>query len=1008
MAGSENQDQVLDGVAIIGMAGRFPKAPDVATFWKNQLEGVEAITQFRSEELELGDPSQRATTDSYVLARSVLEDTDLFDAEFFGFYPREAELMDPQHRLFLEVCWEALEDAGYDPFSYKGAIGVYAGCSMETYFLSRLCSDPSFIRKFLAGYQVANYAELVGNSRDFLATKVSYKLNLRGPSFTMQAGCSTSLLAVTQACQSLLTYQCDMALAGGSSITFPQKRSSPYQEGGMVSPDGHCRTFDAAAQGTVFGGAVATVLLKRLEDARQDGDQIYAVIRGFAVNNDGSARVGYTAPSVEGQSRVIALAHAAADVNPESIGYVEAHGTATPLGDPIELAALTQAFRAHTTKMNFCTIGTAKTNVGHLDIAAGVTGLIHATHVVRDGIFPPTLHYHKPNPNFDFANSPFRVNTERSSWSAIGMPRRAGVSAFGVGGTNAHVIIEQAPNRAHVHALKPAHLLTLSARSDAALDRACDNLATFLSDRSTIDLANAAWTLQIGRKAFDCRTTIVASDVNEAVSALREKASARRPRSRRQENAAVDFLFPGQGAQRVNMAREIYDAEPAFREDVDRCAEILHPHLGADLRKFIYPNKGDLAKATEQLTDTAIAQPAIFVIELALARLLLSWGIKPRAMLGHSVGEFVAACLAGVFSLEDALALVATRGKLMHEIPNGGMLSVRLPEPDLRGRLDDQLDIAAINSPSLCVVAGDFNALKNLQNELEGEGIICRALVTSHAFHSAMMDPVIEPFTAAVAKLQRSAPKIPYLSGVTGTWITAEQAVDPTYWGRHLRQAVQFSPAISLLRSAPTAVLLEVGPGNVLGTLARQHVAASDDQIVSSTLADQSAGKGDFASLLAALGSMWRTGVEPNWAAVHRGERLQRISLPTYPFERKRYWLKDTSATAVIAATPPEITKEFDEPVTAINASSKEDAVSVNVKDAAVAEAAPDAGARSARIRAALVEIFEELSGLDLSKADGSASFLEMGFELVISDPGNPSFEGKVGRKDHLQATARQ
>ena len=752
----------------------------------------------------------------------------------------------------------------------------------------------------------------------------------------------------------------------------------------MVSPDGHCRTFDAAAQGTVFGGGVATVLLKRLEDALRDCDQIYAVIRGFAVNNDGSARVGYTAPSVEGQSRVIALAHAAAAVNPETIGYVEAHGTATPLGDPIELAALTQAFRARTTKKNFCTIGTAKTNVGHLDIAAGVTGLIHATHVVRDGIFPSTLYYNKPNPNFDFANSPFRVNTERSPWNAIGMPRRAGVSAFGVGGTNAHVIVEQAPKRAEVGARKPAHLLTLSARSDAALDRACDNLATFLSNRSTIDLANTAWTLQIGRKAFDCRTTIVASDVNEAVSALREKAPTRRRRSRQQEIAAVDFLFPGQGAQHVNMAREIYEAEPVFREEVDRCAEILRPHLDVDLRKLIYPNEANLAKATERLTDTAIAQPAIFVVELALARLLLSWGIQPRAMLGHSIGEFVAACLAGVFSLEDALALVATRGKLMHEISKGGMLSVRLPEPDLRERLDDQLDIAAINSPSLCVVAGDFDALKNLQNELEGEGIVCRPLVTSHAFHSAMVDPVIEPFTAAVAKLQRSAPKIPYLSGVTGTWITAEQAVDPTYWGLHLRQAVQFSPAISLLRNGPTAVLLEVGPGNVLGTLARQHTAASNDQVVTSTLADQFSGQGDFASLLAALGSMWRTGVQPNWAGVHRGERLQRISLPTYPFERKRYWLKDSSATASIAVASTETSKEIDEPVTAINASSKEDAVSVNMKGAAVTEAAPNAGARSGRIRAALIEIFEELSGLDLSKADGSASFLEMGFDSLF------------------------
>src|ERR1700732_4632008 len=467
---------LLEGVAIIGLAGRFPGAQSVAEFWRNQLDGVEAISHFQVEELEVPRARELSELPTYVRARSVLADVDLFDADFFGIYPREAELMDPQHRLFLESCWQALEDAGYDPFTYPGSIGVHAGCSMPTYFLSRLCTNDGFIQKFTGGYQVGNYLEMLGNSPDFLSTRVSYKLNLRGPSFTLQAGCSTSLVAVCQAFQSLMTYQSDMALAGGSSITLPQKRGTEYQEGGMTSPDGHCRTFDAAAQGTVFGSGVAVVLLKRMEDGIRDGDQIYAVIRGCAINNDGSSKVGFTAPSIEGQSRVIAMAQEAAGVSPDSIGYIEAHGTGTPLGDPIELAALTQAFRAKTSAKQFCAIGTAKTNVGHLDVAAGVTGLINATNILRHGILPPTLHFKEPNPTFDLGNSPFHANAKLTEWKQQ-LPRRAGVSAFGVGGTNAHVIIEEPPVQTSIDSARPAQLLLLSARSEQALEKATENLA---------------------------------------------------------------------------------------------------------------------------------------------------------------------------------------------------------------------------------------------------------------------------------------------------------------------------------------------------------------------------------------------------------------------------------------------------------------------------------------------------------------------------------------------------
>jgi amino acid adenylation domain-containing protein len=978
----------LEGVAVIGMAGRFPGARNVAEFWSNQLRGIEAITHFRVEDLEVENAREASRDPNYVRARSVLEDVDLFDAEFFGIYPREAELMDPQQRLFLECCWQAFEDAGYDPAAYAGAIGVYAGSSVSTYFLSHLCTHPGFIQKFTGAYQVGNYSEMMGNNLDFLSTRVSYKLNLRGPSFTMQAGCSTSLLAVTQACQSLLTYQSDMALAGGTSITFPQKRGSYYQDGGMVSPDGHCRTFDAAAQGTVFGSGVGVVLLKRLEDAVRAHDQIYAVIRGFAANNDGSAKVGYTAPSVEGQARVITLAQQTAGVNPETLGYIEAHGTGTPLGDPIELAALNQAFRAHTNKKGFCAVGTAKTNVGHLDIAAGVTGLIHAAHIVRHGVFPPTLHFQKPNPQFDLASSPFYVNKERTDWAPKNVPRRAGVSAFGVGGTNAHVVLEQAPLQTTVEpsapSSRPARLLILSARTEAALDLATDNLAEHLETHSDINLEDVAWTLQVGRRAFACRRTVVARDVKEAIAALRQRDRKRvQTRLRPGEKPEVCFLFPGQGSQHPNMGREIYEAEPVFRDAVDRCAEILRPHLGADLRRLLYPAEGASDEAKRRVTDTIVAQPAIFTIEYALAQLWMSWGIRPQAMLGHSIGEFVAACLASVFSLEDALALVAARGEMTQKLPAGGMLSVRLSESEVRSRLNGHLSLAAVNAPSLCVVAGPFEALEHFEQQLTQEGTACRRLVTSHAFHSAMMDPILEPFSARVAQVKLNPPQIPYVSGVTGTWVTEKETTDAKYWARHFRQPVQFSVGVSLLRKNASAVLLEVGPGNVLGTLARQHVGFDSGQVIASSLADGFSGDGDAVALMNALGAVWLSGVQPNWPALYGGISRQRVSLPTYPFERKRYWLETTEAAAN-AATRPLVTssEQVSQPV-AVECQVTEELNPVNGISQCLTTPAGNSS-RAARISKILAGIFEDLSGMDLSQADGSATFLEMGFDSLF------------------------
>ena len=1001
MSLSESKDHSLQGIAIVGMAGRFPGARSVAEFWRNQINGIEAISHFCVEDLEIPDAANVAKNPSYVRARSVLDDVDMFEPGFFGILPREAELLDPQQRLFLECCWEAFEDAGYDPASHDGPVGVYAGSSTSTYFLSRLCTKPGFIRKFVEGYQVGNYPEMMGNNLDFISTRVAYKLNLRGPAFTMQAGCSTSLVAVCQACQSLLTYQSDMALAGGASITFPQKRGTYYQEGGMTSPDGHCRTFDADAQGTVFGGGVAVVLLKRLDEAIRDGDQIYSVIRGFAVNNDGAAKVGYTAPSVEGQASVIALAQAAAGIDPSEVGYVEAHGTGTPLGDPIELAALTQAFRTRTSAKRFCAVGTAKTNVGHLDIAAGVTGLIHAAHIVRHGVFPPTLHFKRPNPKFDIENSPFYVNTQKADWKTKSKPRRAGVSAFGVGGTNAHVVLEEAPSQVPEPSKRPLQLLVLSARSQPALEQATDNLAGHLKANPDMSLADVAWTLQAGRRPFPFRRVAVARDANEATAALSKRDSKRvRTGTLGKGKPDICFLFPGQGSQHANMAREVYQSEPLFRETLDRCAELLRPHLGEDLRELLYPPQGASDEAKRRVTETIIAQPAIFTIEYALAQLWMSWGIRPQAMLGHSIGEFVAACLAGVITLEDALSLVAARGRMMQELPAGGMLSVRLPESELRGRLNGKLSLAAINAPSLCVVSGPLDALEQFEQQLSSTGVVSRRLVTSHAFHSAMMDPIVEPFMARMRDVRLNPPRIPYISSVTGKWISEKETTDPKYWASHFRQAVQFSAGVTELRKNPNNILLEVGPGNVLSTLARQH-SGSSDQAIATSLSDGFSGEGDETSLMRTLGSLWVAGAEPIWKALYGAERRFRVSLPTYPFERKRYWLEssavDEASTQLSAAIAADIPTETPSPALEV----MELVTTPAQENASVITAAPS---RIDRIRAALAEIFEDLSGVNLSQADPSTTFLEMGFDSLFLTQVTQALQAKFG----LKVTFRQ
>ncbi len=777
-----------DEIAIIGITGRFPGANNVNKFWENLRDGVESILQFTDAELlAAGVDATLLSDQNYVKAGSIIEGIELFDAAFFGYTPREAEITDPQHRLFLESAWEALESAGYDSESYKGKIGVYAGVTNSNYLFTNLASNEELIQS------VDALNIFIGNEKDNLSTQTSYKLNLTGPSINVQNNCSTSLIAVHLACQSLLNGESDIALAGGVSIAkLPQKSGYHYQEGVLHSPDGHCRTFDANAKGTVFGDGLGIVVLKRLDDAITDGDFIHAVIKGSAINNDGSLKVGFTAPSVNGQREVILEALALAGVEADTISYIEAHGTATPLGDPIEIKALTQAFRASTNQKGFCAIGSVKTNIGHLDTAAGVTGLIKAVLALKHQQIPPSLHFQKPNSEIDFANSPFYVNTKLSEWKTNGLPRRAGVSSFGVGGTNAHVILEEAPVIEESDASRPWQLILLSAKTSTALETATTNLATYFQQHSNVNLADVAYTLQLGRRAFDYRRMGVCQDLNDAVRLLQNRDQERVFDYHFQPTRCpVIFMFSGQVS---NINRELYEVEATYQKYIDNCAEILQSHLGFDIRDLLFSSSDKIAAAN--LTDVVL-----FVIEYALAELLMSWGVLPEAMIGEGIGEYVVAAIAGVFSLEDALAIVANKGK----------------------------------------------------------------------------------------KVKLNPPRIRFISNVTGSWITDAQATNPNYWSQSLQKTVKFCDSISQLLKEFEGVFLEVGAGQNLSTLTKEHLDINAKQHVLSCLPQNQ--QSDVRFLLQTLGQLWLFGVNIDWSEFYSEEQRHRLPLPTYPFERQRYWI---------------------------------------------------------------------------------------------------------------------
>ncbi|MDG2536712.1 amino acid adenylation domain-containing protein [Dyella jiangningensis] len=955
------QGDAGEPIAIVAVAGRFPGASDVEVFWANLCEGRESITRFKPDELDASIPTSLRNDPDYVAARGIVDGVEDFDAAFFGMSPREAELMDPQQRIFLELCWECLERGGYTPDNHDVPVGVFGGMYHATYFQHHLVQRPDLIDK-LGAFQAS-----LANEKDFLATRVSHKLNLTGPALSVNTACSTSLVAICQAVSALRAGQCEMALAGGASITCPPRSGYLSQEGSMLSPDGHTRTFAADARGTVFSDGAAVVLLKRWSDAQRDGDEVLALIRGIGVNNDGGGKASYTAPSSDGQAAVIAMALDDAGVDARSISYVETHGTATPLGDPIEIEGLTTAFRRHTEDRGFCAVGSVKSNIGHTVIAAGATSVIKTALSLHEQMLPPSLHVQATNPKIDFAASPFVVNGTLRPWHSEGQPLRAGVSSFGVGGTNAHVVMEQAPMPEPSDVAAGPQLLVLSGRTPTAVLAAASRLADHLAAHPHINLADVGSTLLHGRKAFMHRSHVVASDTNEAVARLHE-LTATSAREAKKPGPGVVFLFPGQGSQYAGMGKALHDSEPVFQAAIDDCAEALRGELGFDLRDRLFAGDADA------LRETSLTQPATFAIEYALARLWMAMDVRPVAMIGHSVGEFVAAVIAGVMSLEDGARLVARRGRLMQSMPAGAMLSVRLPADQLLPRLPGHLQLAAENSPTASVVSGETAEVEAFRAQLDADGIACRLLQTSHAFHSAMMDPVLGPFREEVLRVTLSAPAIPIVSTLTGESLRDDEATSPDYWTRHLRGTVRFSPALQRLLDEPSHVFLEVGPRNALTTLTRQHPGSRPHLVVAS-VAD--APSSERAAWVSAMGQLWCAGLPVAVCSLDRRQHRRRVRLPTYPFERKRHWVE----AAMPAGTASPAPSNAPDNVVPLFASSSAPVVEPPME--ANVTGANAGSARQTRLVNQLVELFEDVSGTELQGVDPTSGFVELGLDSL-------------------------
>lgn len=881
----------VSGIAIIGMACRFPGADNRFTYWHNLCQSRESITFFADEDLLAAGVDPTVLHDpQYVKAAPILQDIDKFDAAFFAFSPKEATLMDPQHRLFLEVAWEAFEDAGYHPPSYDGVAGVFVGAGgVVTSYLMEHQGHPA-----LSGDTAG--VPHIGNDKDFLSTRVSYKLNLIGPSVTVQTACSTSLVAVHLACQSLLSGECDMVLAGASTIRVPHISGYWVEKGNIYSMDGHCRAFDAAGQGTIFGSGVAAVLLKNLEDAVTDGDPIYAVIKGTAINNDGGMKVSYTAPSVSGQARAMMEALTLADISPETIGYVECHATGTTVGDPLEIQALTRTFRTQTTRTQFCAIGSVKTNIGHPEQTAGLAGLIKTALSLKHQRIPPSLHFITPNPNIDFDQSPFYVNTTLRDWPAESTPRRAAVNSLGIGGTNAFAVLEEPPEVPPLpsNIERPLHLCCLSAKSEAALRAQADRLQAFLKTHPDVPCADVCYTANVSRSAFSHRfavTTDTVEDLQKRLEAFAAGTSEQQVWSQSAKAPPVVFLFPGQGAQYPGMAAQLYHAQPTFREALDDCNTLFSPYLDIALLDVLFASDDD----TSLVHETVYTQPALFAVEYALAQLWQAWGVVPHAVIGHSIGELVAACVAGVFTLTDAVQLVAQRGRLMQSLPKrGAMAVVFAPESVVRDVLapyDDRASIAAMNSPQNTVISGARDAIALILERLKAQDIASTTLNVSHAFHSPLMEPMLDTFEDVASRIESHVPRIPLISNLTGKPL--DKAPEPRYWRDHVRQTVRFAEGMQTLQALGYALFIEVGPGRGLLGMGRQCLPQVEATWLSSLKPQQ-----DWQAVLGSLHRLYLAGFSINWQMVDQGFTRRRISLPTYPFQRQRYWLEPSKSGA--------------------------------------------------------------------------------------------------------------
>jgi acyl transferase domain-containing protein/thioesterase domain-containing protein/acyl carrier protein len=901
-------------VAIVGIGLRFPGAHGARQFWSNLRAGTESVQRFSDDELAARGVSRSLLSNpAYVKAGLVLQGMDLFDAEFFGFSPKDAAILDPQHRQFLECAWEALEDAAHPPATFRGPIGVFAGCGMGSYFAFNLLSNPALVES--TGLFLLRHT---GNDKDFLSTRVSYCLDLKGPSLNIQTACSSSLVAVHAACQSLNTGECDMALAGGVTIELPHGVGYLHRPGEILSPDGRCRPFDHRAQGTLFGSGVGIVVLRPLEDALRDGDRIYALIKGSAVNNDGAGKVSYLAPSVDGQAAVVAEALAAAGVEADTLDYIEAHGSGTPMGEPIEVAALNQAFgRRSPLRRTRCGLGSVKANIGHLDTAAGVAGLIKTALALQHGEIPPTPNFEAPNPAIPFADTPFYVVDRLQPWPRGARPRRAGVTALGVGGTNAHVVLEEPPaSLPSAAARREWQVLCLSARSKRALDGASRRLATHLRENPGQALADVSFTLLAGRRGFEQRRVLCCRDSVEA-AALLESGEPQRVFRHAAEStpASVVFMLPGGGAQHARMGADLYESEPVFREQVNRGIDELRRQTGRDLRPLFTAQEDP--RATEQeLERPSVQLPAIFILEHALAQLWMSLGVRPAALIGHSLGENTAACLAGVFSFEDTVALITLRGELLERLPASGMLSVALSADDVSSWLGRDLDLSALNSPGISVVSGPSAALEDLARRLAASGIEARRVPITIAAHSSLVEPILPRFLEFLQSIKLHPPRIPLLSNCSGTWITSEQAVRPEYWAEHLRGTVRFGDGIRTLLAEPGRVFLEVGPGKALCSLVRQQIGSAGGAGVRGVIASLRHPEekiSDLAHFLTAFGRLWACGVPLDTEFLWRGERRARVTLPTYPFQHQRYWIdpgraaEPPNSNGAVAAEPKRI-----------------------------------------------------------------------------------------------------